>query len=120
MADRATLDSVAAYAKVSRQTVSNALNGNVQFDLAGRYVDALTFLNVPYYFEMDARIAWQITNNMEVSFVGQNLLNKAYFAMLVNGPIAYRPDTGARIGSTDYFGRYAPPRTFGIRAGVSF
>ena len=47
----------------------------MQFDLIGRYVDALTALDVPKYIEMDARIGWQATKTLEFSFVGQNLLN---------------------------------------------
>lgn len=57
------------------------LGCNWQFDLIGRYVDAFevqtlsTPMLIPSYFEMDARIAWQVTKNLEVSFVGQNLCN---------------------------------------------
>jgi iron complex outermembrane receptor protein len=46
-----------------------------QFDLIGRYVDALMWMNVPSYFEVDARIGCQVTKNMDVSIVGQNLCN---------------------------------------------
>jgi iron complex outermembrane receptor protein len=48
---------------------------NVQWDLIGRYVDSLTGIGVPSYFQLDTRIGWQLTKNMEVSFVGQNLLD---------------------------------------------
>ncbi len=54
---------------------------NWHFDLIGRYVDSVTVQNVtgatliPNYFEMDARIAWQATKSLEISFVGQNLLD---------------------------------------------
>lgn len=48
---------------------------NVQWDLIGRYVDSLTAENVPAYFELDTRIGWQLSRRMEVSIVGQNLLN---------------------------------------------
>jgi iron complex outermembrane receptor protein len=51
------------------------LTKDLQFDLMGRYVDRLTALNVPSYFEMDARLGWYVTKNLEVSFVGQNLLD---------------------------------------------
>ena len=51
------------------------IGDNKRFDLIGRYVDALTTLNVPQYFEIDARIAWQATKTMELSFVGRNLLD---------------------------------------------
>jgi iron complex outermembrane receptor protein len=65
------------------------LSEDVQFDLIGRYVDALTALDVPKYIEMDARIGWQATKRMEFSFVGQNLLNNHHleFSDIATGRI---------------------------------
>jgi iron complex outermembrane receptor protein len=54
---------------------SHDIRRNLQFDMIGRYVDRLTALAVPSYFEMDTRIAWQATDSLEFSVVGQNLLN---------------------------------------------
>lgn len=51
------------------------LSERTQFDLIGRYVDRITSLSIPKYIEMDARLSWRITNTMEASLVGQNLLN---------------------------------------------
>jgi iron complex outermembrane receptor protein len=51
------------------------LTKDFHFDLIGRYVDRLTALDVPQYFQMDARIGWYVKKNLEVSFVGQNLLD---------------------------------------------
>jgi outer membrane receptor for monomeric catechols len=54
----------------------------------GRYVDAFEAQTlgapvlIPNYFEMDARIAWQATKNMEVSFVGQNLCNSHHLEFI--------------------------------------
>lgn len=50
------------------------IGSDVQFDVIGRYVDALA-INVPAYFEMDVRIGWRWSDSVEVSFVGQNLIN---------------------------------------------
>ena len=47
----------------------------VSFDTAARYVDNLPFYDVKSYFEMDAQISWQITKNLKVALVGQNLLH---------------------------------------------
>jgi iron complex outermembrane receptor protein len=80
----------------------------------------LFFASRDPFVVVNGQLKYDINPHFYVALFSQNLLNKDYFAMLINGPIAYRPDTGARIGSTDYFGRYAPPRTFGIRVGVSF
>ncbi|MGD9722868.1 MAG: TonB-dependent receptor plug domain-containing protein [Pirellulales bacterium] len=46
-----------------------------QFDLIPRYMDRVTFNDVPKYIEMDARLAWHPNANLEVSLIGQNLLN---------------------------------------------
>ena len=50
------------------------LPGNVFFDCALRYVDDLPALGVSSYITLDARLAWQATKNLELSLVGQNLL----------------------------------------------
>jgi iron complex outermembrane receptor protein len=64
---------------------------NVQFDAIGRYVDALTALDVPSYFEMDVRLGWQATEQIEVSFVGQNLLQGHHLEFV--DAISSRPPT---------------------------
>ena len=64
------------------------LPGHVDFDLTGRYVDNLpTFTStipgfpasvtagVKNYFTLDARLAWKPCENLELSVVGQNLLD---------------------------------------------
>lgn len=51
------------------------LSENVQCDLIGRYVDNVPSLNVPHYISMDLRIAWRPKKNLELSVVGQNLLD---------------------------------------------
>ena len=54
---------------------------NIEFDTGLRWVDSLTINNVavagtvPSYFELDARLAWHPTKNLEISLVGQNLLH---------------------------------------------
>lgn len=47
----------------------------VTFDTALRYVDNLPYFHIDSYFELDARLAWKINKNLEVSLVGQNLLH---------------------------------------------
>jgi iron complex outermembrane receptor protein len=57
------------------------LPANVQLDIAARWIDSLGINTgpdvetVPSYFEMDARLGWQVTKHIEVSVVGQNLLH---------------------------------------------
>lgn len=57
------------------------LPGGVEFDAALRWVDTLHNNNgptpgtVPDYFELDARLGWHPTPRLELSIVGQNLLD---------------------------------------------
>jgi iron complex outermembrane recepter protein len=54
--------------------------GSVEFDNALRWVDRLvtndgpTPGTVPSYFSLDSRLAWHCAKNVELSVVGQNLL----------------------------------------------
>lgn len=50
------------------------LPGNFQFDGSFRYVDSLPAQNVGRYFNLDLRLGWHATKNLELSLVGQNLL----------------------------------------------
>ncbi len=47
----------------------------VTFDTDLRYVDSLPTFNINSYFELNARLAWQISKNWEISVVGQDLLH---------------------------------------------
>ena len=46
-----------------------------ELDLWGRYVDRLAQLNVSSYLDLDVRLGWHATRNVEFSIVGQNLLS---------------------------------------------
>ncbi len=48
---------------------------NIEFDTILRAVDSLSGLDVPGYADMDARIAWRPTEDLELALVGQNLLH---------------------------------------------
>ncbi|TKB60996.1 MAG: TonB-dependent receptor [Nitrospira sp.] len=52
-----------------------SLPHNIELDLWGRYVDRLTVAQAPSYFTLDARIGWRPTKQLELSLVGQNLLD---------------------------------------------
>ncbi len=47
----------------------------VELDLWGRYVDHLPSLNVRAYLDMDIRLGWHATRNVEIAVVGQNLIS---------------------------------------------
>ncbi|MBC8353460.1 MAG: TonB-dependent receptor [Planctomycetes bacterium] len=57
--------------------LSGDIRCDVQFDLMLRYVDAISFEGVPIpsYLELDARLGWQATDQLELSLVGRNLLD---------------------------------------------
>lgn len=49
-----------------------------QFDVTGRYVDALHAPRVPNYIEADVRLAWEYKDDLELAIVGQNLLDNRH------------------------------------------
>ncbi|MBI2927323.1 MAG: TonB-dependent receptor [Verrucomicrobia bacterium] len=51
------------------------LPGQVELDAALRYVDQLPGLGVPAYTALDVRLGWRPVRNLELSLVGQNLLD---------------------------------------------
>ena len=51
-----------------------SLPGNLELDGIFRYVDSLPGENVERYFNLDLRLGWHATKNVELSLVGQNLL----------------------------------------------
>lgn len=51
------------------------LTENLQLDLMSRYVDNNSAVNVRHYISMDLRLAWRPKKNLELSVVGQNLLD---------------------------------------------
>ncbi len=55
---------------------------DVELDSWARYVDALPSASIPSYWELDLRIGWKPLDNVEVSLVGQNLLDKHHPEMV--------------------------------------
>lgn len=51
------------------------LPGRLALDAGLRYVSHIANQSVPAYTELDARLAWKATRNLELSVVGQNLLH---------------------------------------------
>lgn len=51
------------------------LGGGWEFDLWPRYVDNLSAFSIDSYISLDARLAWRPSANIELSLVGQNLLD---------------------------------------------
>jgi len=51
------------------------LGDRAQLDLLARYVDNNASLDVPSYISMDLRASWQANDHLELTLVGQNLLD---------------------------------------------
>ncbi len=51
---------------------------DLELDIALRYVDDLSDLDVSGYTELDLRIGWKPRDNLEIAVVGRNLLNDAH------------------------------------------
>jgi iron complex outermembrane receptor protein len=47
-------------------------------DLSLRYVDKLPSLNIPSYYSLDFHLGWRPGTHLELSFVGQDLLNSQH------------------------------------------
>jgi len=54
------------------------LPANLTWDTTFRFADNVPEWKVDEYLEMDMRLAWRPTKNLEISIVGQNLLNDAH------------------------------------------
>jgi iron complex outermembrane recepter protein len=60
------------------------LSRTVEADVAYRYTGALAALRVPGYTDVDARIAWKLSPNVEVALAGQNLFNRGHLEFAPN------------------------------------
>ena len=57
---------------------------DLEFDVTYRYVDDVPAFNIPPYHELDARLGWQATSNVELSVVGENLLHPRHLEFASN------------------------------------
>lgn len=62
------------------------LPGQVQLDGVVRYVDALPDPRVPSYISLDLRLAWNPIAQLELSLVGQNLLDERHAEFIPTSP----------------------------------
>jgi len=54
------------------------LPANMNLSAMFRYVDTIPPLNIPSYWNLDVRLAWKVKPNIELSVVGQNLLDNEH------------------------------------------
>ena len=94
--DRTSGDPLSEAAEDQAPTQRLALRTSTQLsrswnaDLGLRYVDRVVGLNVEAYLETDVRLAWQVGENLEISLVGQNLLNADHLEYRHEGVINTR------------------------------
>jgi iron complex outermembrane receptor protein len=68
------------------------LPGRTELDVGARWIDTVRNNNgsvagtVPSYFELDVRLGWHVTRNLEVAIVGQNLLHDQHVEAGFAGP----------------------------------
>jgi iron complex outermembrane receptor protein len=72
-----TLETSSPKSEVSAQSDFD-LSKTLQFDLLYRFISALPGQKVAAYSTADARFAWHMRPDMEVSVVGQNLLQRSH------------------------------------------
>lgn len=62
----------------------------IEFDMTARYVDGLDDLGINTYITLDARLGWRPHEDIELSIVGQNLLDEERFEYLetVHSPVS--------------------------------
>ena len=54
------------------------LPGNLELDTWLRYMDELNDYNLNNYFSLDVRVGWQVSDTIEISLVGQNILDNQH------------------------------------------
>lgn len=62
---------------------------NMELDTAAYYVDKLEYFSVPSYVRVDARLGWKPIDGVDISLIGQNLLDEyhtEYRQMLYSQP----------------------------------
>lgn len=57
---------------------SHSLSSAVKLDFWLRHVGDLPAINIPAYTELDARLGWSLSRDLEFSLVGQNLLHASH------------------------------------------
>ncbi len=69
------------------------LPGNLELDPAFRWIDSFVYNTgggapgtVPSYAELNVRLAWHTTENLEFSVVGQNLLHPYHLEYVISSP----------------------------------
>jgi iron complex outermembrane receptor protein len=59
---------------------------NIELDWVARYVDRLPNPHIPSYVSLDLRLGWRVTRSIELSLVGQNLLEEEHLEFIPASP----------------------------------
>ena len=65
---------------------------NIAWDTTFRFMDDVPEWDIDYYLEMDMRLAWMPTKNVELSLVGQNLLDNRHPESINVAPLTPNPE----------------------------
>jgi len=68
------------------QTMAD-LGDKIEFGFVTRFVDDLPTPRVASYWELDARLSWRPIEFLELSVVGQNLLNDEHLEFIPSSPL---------------------------------
>jgi iron complex outermembrane receptor protein len=70
------------------------LRNNLEFDTTLYHVDSVPHYSIPSYIRLDAGLTWHVSNNMDFSIIGQNLLDRAHPEFGDDGVIATETQRG--------------------------
>ena len=91
------------------QSTADVYRG-VQVDAVARYIDALPDPSVPSYISLDLRVGWRITPHLDLSVVGQNLLDHRHPEFVPSSPSPTRnPAKRLRQGHVALMAARCPP-----------
>jgi len=70
------------------------LNDNIELNTTLYYVDSILQYDVPAYMRLDMGLTWHVSEDMDFSLIGQNLLDKSHLEFGESGIIATETQRG--------------------------
>jgi iron complex outermembrane receptor protein len=65
---------------------------DLELDFSLNYVDNLPEGDIPHYLRFDVRLGWHMSKNLELSVVGQNLLNTDFRRAFCTNILSFSTD----------------------------
>ncbi|MCD6364279.1 MAG: TonB-dependent receptor, partial [Planctomycetes bacterium] len=76
------------------------LRDNIECDTTLYYVGSVPYYSIPSYMRLDMGLTWHISRNMDLSVIGQNLLDRAHPEFGDDGVIATEVQRGVLVKLT--------------------